>query len=115
MTDNANDRAARDCAMSGICAMCARRECTGRDDDRYQCDKYLSYESNYERLLRICDNCAYFGPQLDHGQEIECADDGACRKNPPMVLSMDDAGGFAAIFPPVNREDWCGCWEAGKR
>ena len=34
--------------MSGICDMCARRECIGRDDARKQCDKYLGHESNYK-------------------------------------------------------------------
>lgn len=40
-------------AMSGICGMCVRRECIRRDDDRYQCDKYLGYESiddSHEKL-----------------------------------------------------------------
>lgn len=63
-------------------------------------------------LMRICDNCAFFGTQLDHGQEVECEDDGACHRNPPTLLTMDDEWGFAPIFPPVNREDWCGEWKA---
>ena len=92
--------------MSGICDMCARRECIGRDDARKQCDKYLVSD-----LLHICDNCTFFDPQLDHGQKIECEDDGTCRKNPPTILPMGEDGGFAALFPPVNREDWCGGWK----
>lgn len=67
--------------------------------------------------MRICDTCASFGSQIDHGQDIECEDDGACRFDPPTLLPMND-GGFAALFPPVNREDWCGRWtpkEAVKR
>ena len=62
--------------------------------------------------MRICDNCAAFGSQVDHGQEVECDDDGACRKNPPSVMPADDQGGFYTIFPPVNREDWCLGWTA---
>lgn len=66
-------------------------------------------------LMRICDNCTFFGPQLDNSREIECEDDGACHKNPPTILSIGDGGDFAALFPPVNREDWCGGWkEAAK-
>lgn len=61
--------------------------------------------------LRICDTCAFFGPQIDHGQDIECPDDGACRFNPPQLFPLDDDGGFCAVFPPVNREDWCGRWK----
>ena len=62
--------------------------------------------------IQICDTCKYFGMQVDHGwQKIECGDDGACRLNPPFVLSSGDGeGGFCTIFPPVNREDWCGRW-----
>lgn len=62
--------------------------------------------------MRICDTCAAFGPQIDHGQEIECEHDGACRFNPPQLLPMDYEGGFASVFPPVNREDWCSRWKA---
>ena len=40
--------------------------------------------SEYE--MRICDTCASFGPQIDHGQDIECGDDGACHFNPAMLL-----------------------------
>ncbi len=79
------------------------RRCAGRS-----LRKVGEAMSEYE--MRICDTCAAFGPQLDHGQEIECDDDGACRFNPPQIFPMGDDGGFVAVFPPMNREDWCGRW-----
>lgn len=63
-----------------------------------------------EGLMEICDACASFGPQIDHGQGIECDADGACRKNPPTIVPCGLDGGFSAVFPPVNREDWCTGW-----
>ena len=60
--------------------------------------------------FKICDTCQAFGPQIDHGQDIECAVDGACRLKPPVLLPMGTPGGFASIFPPVNREDYCCSW-----
>jgi len=65
--------------------------------------------------MRICNECRFFGPQIDHGQEIECDDDGTCRCNPPTVLPVGDDGSFCTMFPPVNREDWCGKWERKTR
>lgn len=63
-------------------------------------------------LMRICDNCAFFGPQIDHDQEIECMHDGACRYGPPHVFPIGTEGEFGVMFPSVNREDWCGQWKA---
>ena len=67
---------------------------------------------NVKEPMRICDTCAAFGPQVDHGQVVECEDDGACRADPPTMLLVedDDGWGFVSLFPPVNREDWCGRW-----
>ena len=65
-------------------------------------------------FLKICDTCAAFGPQLDHGQNIECDDDGACRANPPIMMPIGNNGGFGAMFPCVNREDWCRQWTERK-
>ena len=67
-----------------------------------------------ELELQVCGTCWSYGPQIDHGQEIECIDDGAYRHNPPTIIPIDDVGGFAALFPPVNREDWCRCWQPKK-
>lgn len=60
-------------------------------------------------MMRICDTCAAFGPQID-SEELDSGCDGACRLNPPALLPVDDEGGFTTLFPSVNREDWCLGW-----
>ena len=44
-------------------------------------------------ILKICDTCGAFGPQLDHDQMVESED-----------------GYYSLLFPGVNREDWCRSW-----
>ena len=60
--------------------------------------------------LKVCGNCAAFGMQFQHGQDVESKDDGACRLNPPANISIGTGGEFATLFPSVNREDWCLAW-----
>lgn len=60
-------------------------------------------------ILKICDTCGAFGPQLDHDQMVESEDDGACRLHPPQFLTSGD-GYYSLLFPGVNREDWCRSW-----
>lgn len=61
--------------------------------------------------LRICDTCAAFGPQINADDAVDLCD-GACRLNPPVLLPVNDEGGFTTLFPSVNREDWCLGWRA---
>lgn len=61
--------------------------------------------------MRVCDTCRHFGPQLDDASGEECGADGACRRRPPELLPAPDLDGYMTLFPPVNREDWCGKWK----
>ena len=61
-----------------------------------------------DEMMRMCGTCAAFGPQIDHDQDIESDEDGACRLNPPFVACFED--GCSMILPCVNREDWCLQW-----
>lgn len=53
--------------MGGICDTCRREPCFAKMDGIYHCDKFLSHESNYERLFGtperaaqlIADNCEF--------------------------------------------------------
>lgn len=64
--------------------------------------------TDYE--LRCCGNCAAFGMQFQHGQDVSSNDDGACRLYPPSNMAIGDGGEFATLFPSVNVEDWCLSW-----
>ena len=61
--------------------------------------------------MRCCGTCFHFGRQIGHGQTIESNAEGACRCNPPTVLPYPDDCSFGTVFPPVNKEDWCGEWK----
>ena len=59
--------------------------------------------------MKVCDTCDVFGQQLDQDTNVTSICDGACRRNPPTVIPTGN-GGFTALFPPMNREDFCLQW-----
>jgi hypothetical protein len=70
-------------------------------------------ETNFPR----CETCSY----MDEGESpaIPISDDRRqlgqwllCRRYPPVVLSKANDGyaGGTAVFPRVDRKDWCGEW-----
>lgn len=53
---------------------------------------------------QICQDCKFF-QQLDRGPL------GTCRKNPPVVLWMDEENEFVSLWPEVIFGEWCGEWK----
>lgn len=72
----------------------------------------------------ICGNCLYFGPKGKKGEldKIDELKGGACKYNPPTVITKCMAGQtvvrgiprevyYICPQPFVSRDNWCGKWK----
>ena len=67
--------------------------------------KATSYEG-IQGMKRSCATCMFFDG--DHGGTL--MGEGLCRGVPPTVLPGDEK--CQTIWPTVNKDDWCGTWQA---
>lgn len=49
-----------------------------------------------------CSDCAYW--------DTTDQANGKCRRVPPALVYMADAGMSATLFPQTTADDWCGEW-----
>jgi len=76
-----------------------------------------AHQTNWEAAAkgRACVNCAHYGPPKSDRDQL-----GTCRKGPPsgvLATLPSQIGGLKisrmGIFPAVERDDYCACYEAG--
>jgi len=54
-----------------------------------------------------CRTCRFSMPMEESTDVV------TCRKNPPQV-AIDADGDARAFWPPVDGDQWCGCWEPAR-
>jgi hypothetical protein len=59
-----------------------------------------------------CSNCQFFDTRSKAATRHKEKDTGLCRYNPPMPHLTHEAGNGHALWPVVEKKDWCGHFAA---